>query len=127
MRRILLGIALGCIVTAGSAAPALADSVGNRLSIDRNELRSEYRKVTKQLAEAEEEVEKAGDEPNVTGSSTAVWAIRNSHNDRVRRLRARESELRQRKQTIERDYGRLTRQAREHYGELPMWWEEDVD
>ena len=126
MRRMLAAFA-GGVILAGGYTPAHADSVGNRLSIDRNELRSEYRKVAKELAAAEEEVERAGDEPTVTGSSSVVWAIRNSRNDQVRKLRARESELRQRKQTIERDYGRLTRKARQHYGELPMWWEEDVD
>ena len=127
MRRFFTAFAAGLMVTAAAIAPVRADSEGNKLSIERNELRSEYRKVAKELAAAEEDVEKAGDEPNVTGSSSAVWAIRNTHNDHVRKLRARESELRQRKSTIEREYGQLTRKAREHYGELPMWWEEDVD
>ena len=127
MRRMLAVFAAGVIVMAAGVSPVRADSEGNRLSIERNELRSEYRKVVKELAAAEEDVEQAGDEPAVSGSSAAVWAIRNTHNDHVRKLRARESELRQRKSSIERDYGQLTRKARQHYGELPMWWEEDVD
>ena len=126
MRRMVTVFAAALMLASGFS-PARADSEGNRLSLDRNELRAEYRKVAKQLAAAEEEVEKAGDEPNVTGSSAAVWAVRNTHNDHVRKLRARESELRQRKATIEREYGQLTRKAQKHYGELPMWWEEEVD
>ena len=47
MRRILLGIALGCIVTAAGDGSARADSTGNQLSLRRNELTTEYRKVTK--------------------------------------------------------------------------------
>ena len=126
MGRMLMVIAASLIV-ASAVSPVHADSVGNQLSIERNELRAAYRKIVKQLDAAEEDLQKAGDEPNVTGPSSAVWAIRNSHNDLVRQLRARESELRERKSSIERDYGQLTRKARQHYGELPMWWEENVD
>ena len=126
MRRMVTIFAAALMLAIG-VSPVHADSEGNRLSLDRNELRAEYRKVTKQLAAAEEEVEKAGDEPNVSGSSAAVWAVRNTHHDLVRKLRAREDELRRRKATIEREYGQLTRKARQHYGELPMWWEEEVD
>lgn len=127
MRRILLGIALGCIVTAAGNGSARADSTGNQLSLRRNELTTEYRKVTKQLEDVEESIDESTDTTTISGNSTTIWAVRNAQHDHLKKLEKRRNELKDRVRTILRDYKHLTRKAEDHYGELPMWWDERLD
>jgi chaperonin cofactor prefoldin len=122
MRRILAAFGFALVTAAVGGATAQADSVGNQLSIQRNELRSEYRKVVKDLADVEEEIEQSDGETTVTGTASAVWAVRRTRNDLMQRLRSRRNELKQRESALERDYRQLTRKAEDHYEELPMWW-----
>jgi hypothetical protein len=122
MRRIFAGFVIGILVTAAGSPPARADSIGNQLSIQRNELRSEYKRVAKELADVEDQIADSDEDTTVTGTASAVWAVRTTRNDQLQRLRSRRSELRQRQGSLERDYRTLTRKAEDHFGELPMWW-----
>jgi hypothetical protein len=127
MRRILVVFGIGIIVAAANAAPAQADAVGNQLSIQRNELRTEYRKASKARAEVEESIDDSTDTTTMAGNATTIWAVRNARNDRLQQLRARLKDLKDRQSSILRDYKQLTRKAERHFGELPMWWEADLD
>lgn len=122
MRRIFTAFVIGILMTAVGTTPVRADSLGNQLSLQRNELRSEYKKVAKELAEVEEQIADSDDDTTVTGTASAVWAVRTTRNDHMQKLRGRRNELRQRENELERDFRQLTRKAEDHYGELPMWW-----
>lgn len=126
MRRVFAAFVIGILVTAAGIAPAHADSIGNQLSLQRNELRAEYKKVAKELADVDEEIDDSDEDATVTGTASAVWAVRTTRNDLLHKLHNRRNELKQRERTLERDYRQLTDKAEEHYGELPMWWG-DID
>jgi len=127
MRRILWVIALGITITAADAAPARADSTGNQLSLQRNELKNEYRKTGKELDEVEESIDESTEASTISGNATTIWAVRNAQNDYLDKLKSRVKDLKQRRSEILRDYKQLTRKAERHYGELPMWWDQDLD
>jgi vacuolar-type H+-ATPase subunit D/Vma8 len=127
MRRILWTLGLGIMLTAASTVPAHADPTGNQLSLHRNELATEYRKVTKQLEEVDESIEESTDTTSITGNASTVWAVRNTQKDYLQKLQNRRDDLKQRVSEILRDYKSLTRKAEDHYGDLPMWWNERLD
>ncbi len=127
MRRILWAIALGITITAGNAAPARADRVGNQLSLQRNELTTEYRQASKQLEDVEESIDESTDTSAISGTALAVRELRNTQREHIRKLENRRSDLRKQISEILRDYKSLTRKAEDHYGELPMWWDERLD
>jgi len=92
-------------------------------SLKRDDLRNEYRKLTRELTRVEGEI--AQDEntsTTITGRATVIWAVRDAQRERMRRLADRRRELRTRRDTLERAFDQLTARVRAHYGEVPVWW-----
>ena len=114
----VLGLALGVALATG----VQADSFDNQMSLKRNELRSEYRKVNKDLAAVEQEMEKQDDGTTITGSASTVWAVQTSMRDQAAKLRTHRNELRQRQEAIRREFKQLTREIEARYDEVPIWW-----
>jgi len=113
--------ALALALAGGTGAHA--DSFENQMSLQRNDLRSEYRKVTRDLAEVEHELQANDDgTTTVTGTASAVWAVRTSIHDQAQKLTARRNELRARHDAIEREFRQLTSRIEQHYGNVPIWW-----
>ena len=110
------------VLLIGLGGEVRADATGNQLSLQRNELRTEYRKVDRELADVEEEIDEHDENATVTGTATGIWIARNALRDQASKLTARRNELRQRIEAIKREFRQLTSRAEHHYGELPMWW-----
>lgn len=120
--RIAFVMAAALLLT-GPGAEAYADPEGNRLSLERNALRAEYRKVDRELAAVEDEIEaQEGTSTTVSGTATGVATVRNALREQESKRTARRNELRQRLDAIRRDFRQLTARAEHHYGDLPMWW-----
>jgi hypothetical protein len=122
MRIAIVTTVLGLALTLALGGKAQADSFDNQMSLKRNELRSEYRKVNKDLAAVEQEMEKQDDGTTITGSASTVWAVQTSMRDQAAKLRARRNELRERQDAIRREFKQLTRQIEERYDDIPIWW-----
>ncbi len=122
MRLAIVTTFLSLALATALAGDARADSFDNQLSLQRNELRTEYRKVNKDLAVVEGEIEDQNDGATLSGSASAVRAVQTSMRDRTQKLQARRNELRDRQDAIRREFKQLTRKIEERYEEIPIWW-----
>jgi hypothetical protein len=127
MRPISLVMIVAALVTGALPAGVDAGDFATEISLERNEVRTEYRRVTRELEKVEGQIAHHEDSPTtVSGGSTAIWAVRESVRDTMRKLSNRRDELRGRKGELEREFQKLTGKVDAHYGEVPIWWG-DID
>jgi hypothetical protein len=99
------------------------DEFATDMSLVRNDLRTEYRKLSRELRDVEDAIEaQEGNTTTISGRAIMVWSVRESLRDDLRKLSARRGELRARCKEIERDFRQLTGKVSAHYGETPVWW-----
>jgi len=121
--RIALVIAGALTLALAGGSRVHADSFENQMSLQRNDLRNEYRKVSRDLAEVEHELRAFDDDTTtVTGTASGVLAVRTSIRDQAQKLTSRRNQLRQRHDAIEREFRQLTTRIEQHYGNVPIWW-----
>jgi chromosome segregation ATPase len=121
--RAISAMVIGTLLLAASPAPVHGNDFDTEMSIQRDELRNQYRKLGRELREVEGAItQEQNTLTTVSGPSSAVWAVRDNMREHMRRLGSRRGELRSRRVEIEREFRRLTAKVEAHYGTVPVWW-----
>jgi hypothetical protein len=110
------------VIVATVPMVAVAGDFETDMSLRRNDLRNEYRKVSRELSQVESEIAGQDAPATVSGPAVALWAVRDANREHMHRLTTRRGELRSRHDAIEREFRELTAQVAAHYGSVPIWW-----